>query len=298
MKPRFVIVMLVVLALAVPATMLAQGSKDEQQIRAVGRELTEAFLKGGADAAAVLDKYYADDYTGTRGDGKVLTKAQEIELFKSGAFKYQANEIKESKIRVYGNTAVSTSLSFSDNVRNGKRFSGTTRNVRFWVKQHGSWKCVYYQTTRVLTPTAAQTKEQLVGTYRLLSYRRTVSATGESEDLYGKSPQGYITYGREGRMMVLFVKDERPTPSDLAKMTDQERANLFKTMVAYGGTYDFDGKTVTHHIDVSWNQIWTGTDVFRTVAVDGRRITLTTKPAPNPTDGKVGVTVLTWEKVE
>jgi hypothetical protein len=99
MKPRFVIVMLLVLALALPATMLAQGSKDEQQIRAVGRELTEAFLKGGAEGAAVLDKIYAEDYLGVRGDGKVLTKAQEIEAYKTGAIKYQANESKEVKIR-------------------------------------------------------------------------------------------------------------------------------------------------------------------------------------------------------
>jgi hypothetical protein len=41
-------------------------------------------------------------------------------------------------------------------------------------------------------------------------------------------------------MMVLIVKDERPKPPDLAKMTDQERAQLFKTLVAYGGTYTLD----------------------------------------------------------
>jgi hypothetical protein len=150
MKPRFVMAVFLILALAAPASMLAQGSKDEQQIRAIGRELTEAQLKGGAEGAAVLDKYYAADYTGVRGDGKVLTKAQEIELYKSGAFKYQANEIKDLKIRVYGRSAVSTTVAFSDNVRNGKRFSGTTRNARFWIKQDGGWKCVYYQTTRML----------------------------------------------------------------------------------------------------------------------------------------------------
>jgi hypothetical protein len=150
MKPRFVLIALVIFALAVPVSMVAQGSKDEQQIRAIGRELTEAQLKGGTETAAVLDKYYADDYIGVRGDGKVLTKAQEIELFKSGAFKYQANEVKDLKIRVYGRSAVSTTVAFSENVRNGKRFSGTTRNARFWVKQDGGWKCVYYQTTRVL----------------------------------------------------------------------------------------------------------------------------------------------------
>jgi hypothetical protein len=150
MKQRIVIVTLLILALAVPALMLAQGSKDEQQIRAIGKKMTEAYLKGGAEAAAVLDKIYADDYIGVRGDGKVLTKVQELEAYKSGAIKYQANETKESKIRVYGNSAVSTSLASSTNTRNGKTFSGMTRNVRAWVKQQGNWKCVYYQTTRVL----------------------------------------------------------------------------------------------------------------------------------------------------
>jgi len=150
MKPRFVIIALVILALAVPATMLAQQSKAEKEIRAVVDEIQKGYLKGGVEAAAVLDKYYADDYIGIRGDGKVLTKAQEMEAYKSGAIKYAKNEFKDLKIRVYGRSAVSTTLSFSDNVRNGKRFSGTTRSARFWVKQDGGWKCVYYQTTRVL----------------------------------------------------------------------------------------------------------------------------------------------------
>jgi hypothetical protein len=151
MKPRYVIVVLLVLALAVPPLMLAQGSKDEQQIRAIEKEMVEeAYLKGGAEGAAVLDKIYADDYTGVRGDGRVLTKAQELEAFKSGVIKYQASETKESKIRVFGNSAVSTSLTFNTNMRNGKTYSGKSRNVRVWTKQQGNWKCIYFQTTRVL----------------------------------------------------------------------------------------------------------------------------------------------------
>jgi hypothetical protein len=150
MRLRLVIAVFLIFALAVPALMFAQGSKDEQQIRAASKQMTEAFLKGGAEATAVLDKIYTDDYTGVRGDGKVLTKAQEIEAYKSGAIKYQANEIKDLKIRVYGRSAVSTAVSFTNNMRNGKRFSGTVRSARFWVKQDGGWKCVHYQATRVL----------------------------------------------------------------------------------------------------------------------------------------------------
>ena len=143
-----------------------------------------------------------------------------------------------------------------------------------------------------------QTPIQLVGTYRLISYTRTVVATGETTDMFGKAPQGYIIYGRDGRMMILYVADKRPQPKDLATMTDQERVDLFKTMQSYSGTYEFDGKKVTHHVDVSWNQMWTGTDLVRNVRVEGKRVILTTMPAPSPLDGKVNVAVLTWEKVD
>jgi hypothetical protein len=146
--------------------------------------------------------------------------------------------------------------------------------------------------------TQAQVINQLAGTYRLISFKTTVVATGETKDAFGKAPQGYIIYGRDGRMMTLFVKDERPKPNDLATMTDQERADLFKTMTAYSGTYDFDGKTVTHHVDVSHNQIWTGTNLVRNVTFEGRKVVLTTVPAPASFDGKVSVSVLTWEKVD
>jgi hypothetical protein len=146
--------------------------------------------------------------------------------------------------------------------------------------------------------THAQTTNQLAGTYRLISYQRRVLATGETTNSYGKAPQGYIIYGRDGRMMVLLVKDERPKPTDLATMTDQTRADLFRTMIAYSGTYDFDGSQVTHRVDVSWNQIWTGTDLVRNVRFEGRRVILTTIPAPSPIDGKVGMSVVTWEKVD
>ncbi len=146
--------------------------------------------------------------------------------------------------------------------------------------------------------THAQTTNQLAGTYRLISYERTIVATGQTANSFGKAPQGYIIYGRDGRMMVLMVKDERPNPKNLATMTDQERADLFRTMIAYSGTYEFDGKTVTHHVDVSWNQNFTGTDQVRNVRFEGKRVILTTSVKPLSTDGKVGMSVLTWEKVD
>jgi hypothetical protein len=136
--------------------------------------------------------------------------------------------------------------------------------------------------------TQAQTTNQLAGTYRLITSKTTVLATGEVTHPLGKS-QGYIMYGRDGRMMILQVAEKRPQPKDLATITDQERIDLFKTMVAYSGTYDFDGKVVTHHIDVSWNGIKGSPQ--REVKLDGRKLVLT-YTGPNVATGVVGTVEL------
>ena len=120
---RIALVLITVSLLVVPLAW-SQGGSTEQQIKTLGEQLNAANLKGDT---SFLEKVLADDYTGVRGDGSVLTKAQEIEKYKSGAIKYETNEIKDLKIRVYGLMAVSTSLSSSKNIRDGKEHIGTTQ---------------------------------------------------------------------------------------------------------------------------------------------------------------------------
>ncbi len=121
---------------------------------------------------------------------------------------------------------------------------------------------------------------------------------GEKKDLFGKSPQGLIIYGRDGRMLVLMVGDKRPKPPDLAKVTDRERLDLFKTMLSYGGTYTFDGKIIKHQVEVSWNENWTGTEQVRVVKFEGNKLIMSTMPSIGSLDGKLGSAVLTWERIK
>ena len=69
-------------------------------------------------------------------------------------------------------------------------------------------------------------------------------------------------------------------------------------MIAYGGTYTYDGKTVTHHIEISWNENWTGLHNVREVKLEGNRLILSTRPAPDPVDGRPVTAALTWERVQ
>jgi hypothetical protein len=137
--------------------------------------------------------------------------------------------------------------------------------------------------------------DDLVGTYRLVVEQRTIVDTGEVVPV--KDPQGYVTYGSDGRMMVIIVRRPRPKPESIEKTTDQERADLLRTLTAYAGTYKFNGSEVEHHIDISMNETWTGTKQVRSVKRDGERLVYTTPPFRFHTDGKLSVNMLVWEKI-
>ena len=139
--------------------------------------------------------------------------------------------------------------------------------------------------------------EELYGTWRLVSFTSQDVATGVKTDTFGKAPRGFLSYSRDGRMSALLVKDERPKPTDLAKVTNEERAELFKTMIAYAGTFSVDGNVVTHHVDISWNENWTGTSQVRNIKLVGRKLYITTNPQPSVSDGKPVIGVLEWEKI-
>ena len=138
--------------------------------------------------------------------------------------------------------------------------------------------------------------EELYGTWRLVSFSIQVVETGESSDLFGDAPYGYLNYGRDGRMYAIIVKDKRPNPSDLAKITEQECIELFNTVIAYSGTFEVDGGRVHHNVDISWNENWTGTTQVRNFRIEGRRLIISVDPQIG-LDGRQATAVLTWEKV-
>jgi ketosteroid isomerase-like protein len=149
MKPRIVIVALLVLALAVPATMLAQGSKAEQEIRAVMDELHQANLKGGTEAIPIFARYYADDVERIPPNGAIYTKAQILEGFRTGKTKVESSEFSDIKIRVYGETAVATGIVRVKGTVIGAAVTGQNRWTRVFVKHGGTWQCVLYQNTPI-----------------------------------------------------------------------------------------------------------------------------------------------------
>jgi hypothetical protein len=149
------------------------------------------------------------------------------------------------------------------------------------------------------TDQANSIRQAILGTWKLVSYVREEVPSGTKSDVMGAHPSGYINYSRDGRMIVIIVGSDRKKPAGPVATPDEAEA-LIRSMLAYAGTYtiDSDAQTVTHHIEISWDQSRTGTDHVRTYRLEGNFFTLTTEPSTDPATGKKTVRTLIWERLK
>ena len=138
---------------------------------------------------------------------------------------------------------------------------------------------------------------KVLGTWKLVSVVREEVPSGVKTDLFGPNPEGYINYGPDGRMMVIIVRSGRSKPVGTIA-TSAEAEALFRSMNSYAGRYTISGNELTHHVDISWNQAWTGTRQLRIAKFEGDRVTLSTPLSPDPLDGKMSIRSLVWERLK
>ena len=96
-------------------------------------------------------------------------------------------------------------------------------------------------------------------------------------------------------MQVIAAANGRIVPLGAAP-SDNERLALYDTTFAYAGTYSVEVGKVIHHVDISWNETWTGTDQIRLFELSGNTLTLTTR-ITDPAGGTEAHYAVVWEKV-
>jgi Lipocalin-like domain len=146
------------------------------------------------------------------------------------------------------------------------------------------------------TAPAQDLQSSVVGVWKLSSITRKDPQSGEVTNSYGEQPVGYLVYTKAGRVFAFLVGSDRKPP-DKAEPSDSERAELFKSMVGYTGTYRVEGGKVIVRADASWNQSWTGVDRTQMTEVVGNRLTITAT-VKSSRDGREILTTNIWERVE
>jgi hypothetical protein len=128
-------------------------------------------------------------------------------------------------------------------------------------------------------PAGAQDPSPIVGTWRVVSFEREVLETKAISKGFGGNAMGFTTFTPDGRMMSMIVDSTRKPPAQ-PTATDAEAVGLFRTLLAYAGTYRVQGNEIIIHVEITWNQDQNllNRDQTRSFKLDGDRLTTTTQP--------------------
>jgi hypothetical protein len=147
----------------------------------------------------------------------------------------------------------------------------------------------------VVQPSFADDRAKILGIWKIVSYEWETQATGVREPIMGKNPTGYIIFTPEWRMMVIITGEGRKAPK-----TDQDRADLLKSMSAYTGMYRLEGDKWITKVDVAWSPLRVGTEQVRFFRFDDDRLQVISAwmPPGTGTERGMGRVIITWERAK
>jgi hypothetical protein len=140
------------------------------------------------------------------------------------------------------------------------------------------------------------TGNPLVGTWKLVS----AEIRSENNDIYylfGRNAVGYLIYNEDGYVSLSVMSPDRQLFSSdrLRYGSTLEKAAAAETYMSYCGTYDLQGDTVIHHVELSLFPNWVGSDLERIVEIIGDTLLLRTRPIL--VDGRRQATYMIWKRV-
>lgn len=131
--------------------------------------------------------------------------------------------------------------------------------------------------------------KEIVGGWTLVAAQMRFE-DGAATDMHGPEPLGSVLF-TDKRMSAIITQRSRPA------RTDDSLGDLFKTMLAYTGTYGIEGDELVTAVDAAWVPEWVGTTQRRVIEIAGDTLLIRTARQPNPMQqGKVMTGVLTWRR--
>jgi ketosteroid isomerase-like protein len=99
---------------------------------------------------AVLDELIADDLVWTMHTGNVANKQFDLEMHRSGIFRFTSLDISDRQIHLYGDCVVVTLKMDAAGIYDGQAFSETYRFTRVWVQRQNRWQIVAGHVSQVI----------------------------------------------------------------------------------------------------------------------------------------------------
>ena len=148
--------------------------------------------------------------------------------------------------------------------------------------------CCYFLPGLALAQDVAK---QLSGSWKLTSWTIQV-IDGEAAQPFGPNPKGRAVFTPDGFSAFMIARPDRKPATN-----DADSAALLKSLMVYTGKFTIDGDKLTTNVDLSWNEILTGTAQVRFFKLEGDNLSIrTAEQASAVYPGKKVVGTLTWER--
>ena len=148
MSRKWICAVLVLAAASVAMAREAFVRPDaEEEIKKLEAQWAKAYV---TKDVAFFEKLCTEDFTFVQPDGAISTKKDNAEALRSGAAAFDAFDITELKIRVWGDCAVAVGRATVKGKMGGQDISGEYRFTDTFVKKDGAWRTVAGQATRVM----------------------------------------------------------------------------------------------------------------------------------------------------
>lgn len=131
---------------AAPIPLLRRDDRLHREIENLESQWLKAVVQNDV---ATVNKLLADDYLGINPDGTLETKADALAQQRSGTLKITSIDPDNTKVRVYGDTAVVTSRVDVVGHDGDHDISGRYHYTRVYSRRSGEWKVVSFEASRL-----------------------------------------------------------------------------------------------------------------------------------------------------
>ncbi len=132
-------------ASAVAATTTAMSAKE----KVVADVERQRFAAQVSKDYAALDKLLANDLHYTHSSGATDTKTSYIQSIRDGKSKYDAIDVQELTVRLYGNTAIINGVCLIKAMNNGETINTRLRYTDAYVRKGNQWQLVTWQSVKL-----------------------------------------------------------------------------------------------------------------------------------------------------
>lgn len=123
-----------------------EGKAVHKEIEALEQEWRQALVTNNVTE---MDRLLADDYIGITSNGTVENKAQALAQRRAGTVRITRLDLSDMHVRIYGDTAVVTSVADLVGSNGDSDISGQYRYTRVYSRRLGQWKIVSFEASRM-----------------------------------------------------------------------------------------------------------------------------------------------------